>query len=74
MGHVSPLIFRTSINSTVDLHKVNELFVNVEGIMHWSVDMEDWEKILRIETRNFTVCEIIAMLRTQGISAKELND
>ncbi|EXY28643.1 hypothetical protein M080_0856 [Bacteroides fragilis str. 3397 T10] len=38
----------------------------------WNVDLEDWEKILRIECNGLTTGELIVALRTVDIYAAEL--
>lgn len=41
-------------------------------IEKWNVDLEDWEKILRIECNGLTTGELIVALRTVDIYATEL--
>ena len=63
------LIFRTSISTRNDLKRLRELYPKVEK---WNVDLEDWEKILRIECNGLTAGELIVALRTVDIYAAEL--
>ncbi|CAG9901129.1 hypothetical protein BOVA514_5250 [Bacteroides ovatus] len=48
------------------------LFAQYPQIYKWSVDFEDWEKVLRIESQDITADNIIDALWTIGIIASEL--
>lgn len=66
------LIFRTSIKNTRDVKHIAVLFTLCPQIYQWNVDMEDWEKILRIECQDITPTEISKALRAINIYAQEL--
>ena len=66
------LIFRTSITTEQDVTWVETLFAQYSQIHKWSVDLEDWEKVLRIESKGITTNNIIDLLHTIGIIASEL--
>lgn len=66
------LIFRTSITKQQDIEQVETLFAQYPYIHKWSVDFEDWEKVLRIESQGITADSIIDVLLTIGIIASEL--
>lgn len=66
------LIFRTSISEAQDITNVKRLFLQYSQIHKWSVDLEDWEKVLRIESEGISVTEVIKALRTINIYASEL--
>lgn len=66
------LIFRTSVASSKDIERIEILFAQYSCIHKWSVDFEDWEKVLRIESQGITAVRIIDVLRTIGITASEL--
>ena len=66
------LIFRTSITTEQDIERIETLFVQYFHIHKWSVDLEDWEKVLRIESKGITTNNIIDLLHTIGIIASEL--
>lgn len=66
------LIFRTSITKTQDIERIEALFAQNPCIHKWSVDFEDWERVLRIESQGMTAARIIDVLRTIGIVASEL--
>ena len=62
------LIFRTSIKDKQDMKLIQTLFIQFPQIHKWNVDLEDWEKILRIVTST----DILNALQTINIHAKEL--
>ena len=66
------LIFRTSITTKQDVKRVETLFAQYSHIHKWSVDLEDWEKVLRIESEGISVAEVIEALQTINICASEL--
>ena len=43
------LIFRTSVKNVRDIKHIAALFTLCPQIYKWNVDMEDWEKVLRLE-------------------------
>ena len=66
------LIFRTSIISKQDIKRVERLLSQYPQIHKWNVDVEDWEKVLRIECREISAAEITDLLRAINIYAAEL--
>lgn len=66
------LIFRTSVATKKDIERIAVLFAQNPYIHKWSVDFEDWEKILRIESQGTTADQIIKKLRTIDIIAVKL--
>lgn len=68
----SILIFRTSVARKKDIKRIGTLFLQYPQIQKWSVDFEDWEKVLRIECRGITPCEVSEALLGIGICAAEL--
>ncbi|MFT0573943.1 hypothetical protein [Bacteroides thetaiotaomicron] len=66
------LIFSTSITKKQDIKQMETLFAQYPQIYKWSMDFEDWEKVLRIESQDITADNIIDALGTIGIIASEL--
>ncbi|CDA85354.1 uncharacterized protein BN772_03573 [Bacteroides sp. CAG:754] len=66
------LIFRTSVKNVRDIKHISVLFTLCPQIYKWSVDLENWEKILRIECQGITSTEISKALRAINIYAQEL--
>ena len=57
------LIFRTSIKDKQDMKLIQTLFIQFPQIHKWNVDLEDWEKILRIECHGVTSTDILNACR-----------
>ena len=60
-------IFRTSIKNKQDIKRIQ-----YPTIHKWNVDLEDWEKILRIECLEITPIDVLNALQTINIYAEEL--
>lgn len=69
---ISCLVFRTSLKDEDDVEKVSGILNALEGITDWHVDLEDWEKVLRIEFTGLTAANIIDILHQAGVSIEEL--
>lgn len=66
------LVFRTSINSEAEVLRISETLNTFNGILKWSVDLDNWEKILRIECKNVSSATILSLLASKKIIASEL--
>lgn len=65
-------IFRTSITSKQEVTRLDFLLRKYPDVKRWSVDLEDWEKVLRVECIHMNALDIAAILRVIGIYAVEL--
>ena len=63
------LIFRTSVRNKQDIKRIETLFVQFPQIDKWHVDLENWEKVLRIECREMIPATILNALQTIHIYA-----
>ncbi len=66
------LVFSTSIQTSEDLFKVGEVLGDLPGVLSWNVDMDDWEKILRIECNDIAAETFCRLLQKKGLSIHEL--
>lgn len=66
------LVFRTSASRKRDVKQMDRIFKAYPQISRWNVDLEDWEKVLRIECNGISAETIIALLRELNIYAQEL--
>lgn len=72
-GTKNILVFKTDVDSSKRLHALKSLLKTCSGIWHWSVDMEDADKVLRMEASpQVTADEIIALLNTQELHCRPL--
>lgn len=68
------LVFRTNINHKEDLKRIETLFRNVKEISSWNVDLEDHDKVLRLESSTIDIETIIKMTNEAGFFCEELMD
>ncbi len=67
------LVFRTDINSTKRLYQVAfQLCLLLHGNIRWSVDMEDCDCVLRIETDTVTEAEVISLVEQDKLKCEPL--
>ncbi|WP_265989007.1 hypothetical protein [Larkinella insperata] len=71
------LVFRTNINSAQRLHKAACRLCKLRSICRWSVDMEDRDCVLRIETPTdstnpYSEQAIIRLLTKAGLQCEVL--
>lgn len=67
------LIFETNINTPEDLRKVRQLLTAESRIKNWSVDMDDIDKILRIESINISSESIENLLSDADFQCRSLH-
>lgn len=67
------LIFRTSVRNKQDIKRIETLFVQFPQIDKWHVDLENWEKVLRIECREMIPATILNALQTIHIMRRSWN-
>ncbi|MGB5819391.1 MAG: hypothetical protein WBG90_07880 [Saonia sp.] len=69
------LIFRTDIKTKKKVKTIKPLFNNLSTITDWSIDLEDIDNVLRIETaEDLNEREIIHLLSTYGFQCEALTD
>lgn len=69
------IVFRTTIKSESDIKHITQYLNNHEGITDWSVDLEDWENILRIEAKDgIEIKKLIQHIHALGYNCEELED
>lgn len=68
------LIFKTNID-TATAHKEVALLLNAhQSVIDWSIDKEDIDKVLRIESQLNNTGEIISTIKQAGFMCEELPD
>ncbi len=66
------LVFRTSLQEKTDVVQITDTMNSIPGILNWSVDLEDWEKVLRVEVIGIQAREIISRLRSHNVVIREM--
>lgn len=65
-------IFETNVKTAEDVNDVKSVFNSELDISVWSVDLEDTDKILRIESANISPEIIENLLRKAGFQCQQL--
>jgi hypothetical protein len=68
----SVLIFKTNISTLEQLRKVDSTLSHRAEIDKWNVDLDDCDKVLRVETKVLETSNVMEMLRSQQIYCEEL--
>lgn len=66
------LVFKTSIQTPVEVQFLSNILDNQDGISSWSIDLDDWEKVLRIESEGISPDEVKSILSSINIRCKQL--
>ena len=67
------LVLKTSLVLSSDIEKVGILLDSQPQIVKWSVDLEDCDKVLRIECSELTEADIAEVLHGAGYEAEKLH-
>lgn len=67
------LVFKTNLNATRDVINIEPILNNITEITGWSVDIDDIDKVLRVEGPATIITKIIKVLKRAGYQCEELN-
>lgn len=71
---VDVLVFKTNIKSEDELQQIAVLLGNDPNIFRWSIDTDDIDNVLRIESAEISPGHIIAIIEQAGFICNELTD
>lgn len=67
------LIFKTNITDEIRVRRVNSLFVYNTKVMDWNIDLEDIDKVLRIEADDqVQEADVIDIVSSCGLRCEAL--
>ena len=66
------LVLKTSLVSRVDVEKAGIFLDSHPQIDEWNIDLEDYDKVLRIESNGLTETDIAVLLHVAGYEAEKL--
>jgi len=66
------LVFRTNLQDAGDVEGIAKTMNGIPGVMEWSVDLEDWEKVLRVAGIGIRKETILNTLKKLHIDIREL--
>jgi hypothetical protein len=67
------LVFKTSVSTKADVHHLTPLLDHAVG-SQWSFDLDDCDKVLRIERPLSDSQTVITILQQQGYACAEFDD
>lgn len=65
-------VFSTSLQTDTDVESISPVLNRCSKIKVWSVDLEDTDRVLRVECCGLSASDIISMLNANGYTCKEL--
>ena len=68
------LVFKTNVQQVSDIALLKDSLDKVSNHAKWSFDLEDCDKILRVETDENISQKIIRLMNQQGFECDELED
>jgi hypothetical protein len=67
------LVFKTNVSSKKKVSKVSTLLTSVPAIKGWNFDLEDCDKVLRIESNGLNTGYVESLLQTAGFNCQVLD-
>jgi hypothetical protein len=68
------LVFKTNLQQADDVERVMSTMNDEQRILRWTVDREDCDKVLRVESDHILPDEVAALIRQAGYSCEELTN
>jgi copper chaperone len=68
------LVFKTDVRSKKRVNEITPHLQKMKGIIKWNVDLQDVDKVLRIECASISPDAIEKILQQAGYYCKELTD
>jgi hypothetical protein len=68
------LIFKTNLLNPQVVDRIKPHIQNISGIRRWNVDLQDIDKVLRIEAQNVSPRRVEMVLQRAGYYCEELAD
>lgn len=66
------LVFKTNLHDKNQITEVTPHINNLNGITRWNVDLDDIDKVLRIESENLCARTVETTLQQAGYLCEEL--
>jgi len=68
------LVFKTDIKREHDLEKLASVLMEEPRINRWTIDNEDIDNVLRIESNQLDPTDVILLIKQSGYCCEELAD
>lgn len=66
------LVFKTNVDDRKHVRKLFRVLKAIQGILKWNVDLEDADRILRVEAVSLPPTAIESVMQNAGYYCKEL--
>lgn len=66
-------VFRTSLQTQQDVSKLANWLTAFHELTRWNVDLEDCDKILRLEGNGIDINQVQTLVRQAGFDCEELD-
>ncbi len=66
------LILKTNIRFKKQVKAVAPLLNSLNSIANWNIDLQDVDKVLRIESPGMEIAEAVQIIRSAGFHCEEL--
>lgn len=66
------LKFKTNLNCSNCVSKVQADFDKHEGIAAWKVDTDNSDKVLSVDSKGISSEEVISIIKSKGFTAEEM--
>lgn len=66
------LILKTNIRFKKQVKAVAPLLDGRQNIARWNIDLNDVDKVLRIESKDIQLTEVVQLIHTAGFHCEEL--
>ncbi len=66
------LILKTNIRYQKQVKVVAPLLDNRQSIARWNIDLNDVDKVLRIESKDIQLTEVVKLIHAAGFQCEEL--
>ncbi|HTI57925.1 hypothetical protein [Mucilaginibacter sp.] len=67
------LVFKTNVNSRRKANRIGSLLAATPTVRHWNFDLDDCDKVLRIEATGLDTNMVASLLRAAGFVCEELD-
>ncbi len=68
------LVFKTNIRYRKNIRSIGQYLDTLQGIIRWNVDLQDKDKVLRIEANDLSPRKVEHTLQYAGYFCEELPD
>lgn len=65
-------IFKTNINTLEQIKNADSFLSTHRKVEKWNIDIDDCDKVLRIESSQLEICDVISSLKPFNIYCEEL--